>query len=136
VLETVRPAIDQNDVSYIDLRGGERGVVVGACITERLSAGDVNRLKDQLAPLLFGAAWKTIDLLLEFALSRAGLSPSGRDWLIAEKKKHACTRLAMGLFLDARPQFGLLSFWSMLERSSIGTAWYIGPRKWIPHRAR
>ena len=42
-----------------------------------------------MAPLLFGAAWKTIDLLIEFALNRAPLSPSRRDWSIAEKKQHA-----------------------------------------------
>ena len=38
VLETVCPAIDQNDLSSIDLRGGERGVVVSVRLTDRLSA--------------------------------------------------------------------------------------------------
>jgi hypothetical protein len=58
-------------------------------INENLLAGAVDRLKDKLAPLLFGAAWKVLDLLLEFALNRAGFSPARRDWAIAEKQQHA-----------------------------------------------
>ena len=47
-------------------------------------------LINEIRPLLFGAAWKTLDLLLELALHQAGLRPkmAGR-WTIAEKKAHA-----------------------------------------------
>jgi hypothetical protein len=38
---------------------------------------------------MFGAAWKVVDLLLEFALNRAGLAPGRNDWSIAEKQQHA-----------------------------------------------
>lgn len=89
VLETVRPAIDQHGGAYIDLRGSTTVAAVGITINESLSDDAVGRLKDKLAPLLFGAAWKVIDLLLEFGLSKAGLRPARRDWTIAEKQQHA-----------------------------------------------
>lgn len=89
VLETVRPAIDQHSGAYIDLRGSKTVAAVGITINESLSAGAVDRLKDKLAPLLFGAAWKVFDLLLEFGLNKAGLRPARRDWSIAEKQQHA-----------------------------------------------
>lgn len=47
---------------------------------------------DQLGirPLCFGAAWKIADLLIEHALSAAGLSPArGTRWTIAEKTQRA-----------------------------------------------
>jgi hypothetical protein len=89
VLETVRPAIEQHGEASIDLRGGKTIAPVSININESLSAGAVDRLKDELAPLLFGAAWKVLDLLLEFALNRAGLSPAGLDLTIADKRRHA-----------------------------------------------
>lgn len=89
VLETVRPAIEQHDSAYLDLRGGKTVAAVGVDFSDSLSAGAVDRLKDKLAPLLFGAAWKVLDLLLEFALNSAQLVPKRNDWSIAEKQQHA-----------------------------------------------
>ena len=89
VLETVRPAIEQHHSAYIDLRDGKTIVAVGITINDSSSAGAVDQLKDKLTPLLFGAAWKVLDLMLEFALNRASLFPKCRDWAIAEKQRHA-----------------------------------------------
>lgn len=118
VLETVQPAIEQHDSAYIDLRGGKTIAAVGITINESMSAGAVDRLKDKLAPLLFGAAWKALDLLLEFALNRAGLSPARRDWSIAEKQQHAVTFAPW----VAHSLYGPLSSGFTLQPSSIGTA--------------
>src|SRR4051794_29658913 len=39
----------------------------------------------QIRPLLTGAAWKVVDLLVEYALDEAGYRPSrGRRWSIQE----------------------------------------------------
>lgn len=47
-------------------------------------------LRNRLLPLLFGAAWKILDLALELALARARLTPQNRNrWTIAEKSEHA-----------------------------------------------
>lgn len=47
-------------------------------------------LRNSLLPLLFGAAWKIIDLALELAFAQAGLAPqNGRWWRIDEKSQHA-----------------------------------------------
>lgn len=88
VLEKVRPAIVQHGGESIDLRD-KTHTVVSIAMNESICASAVEGLKDELAPLLFGAAWKAIDLLLEFALNKGGLSPSRHDWSIAEKQKHA-----------------------------------------------
>ena len=88
VREKVRPAIAQHGGESIDLRDEAR-TVVSVSICESICASAVEDLKDELAPLLFGAAWKAFDLLLEFALNKGGLSPCRRDWSIAEKQNHA-----------------------------------------------
>lgn len=50
-------------------------------------------LRNNLLPLLFGAAWKTLDLALELAFAQAGLAPNnGSRWTIAEKAQHAGAR--------------------------------------------
>lgn len=89
VLETAYPAIGQHDGACIDLRRGKTIVETTFTISESLSTGAVDQLKGALAPLLFGTAWKVLDLLMEFALSRAGFHPRRRDWRIEEKQRHA-----------------------------------------------
>lgn len=43
-----------------------------------------------IRPLAFGAAWKVLDLLLEYALDAASFQPTrGRRWSIVEKVQHA-----------------------------------------------
>jgi len=47
-------------------------------------------IKLGIVPLAVGAAWKTIDVLMEYALDAQGHSPKkGRRWTIDEKVKHA-----------------------------------------------
>jgi hypothetical protein len=89
VLERVLPAIEQHGGASIDLRGSKTVAALAVFVSESLSGAAVDALKDQLAPLMFGAAWKVLDLLLEFALNRAGLPPARNDWSIAEKQQHA-----------------------------------------------
>lgn len=89
VLETLYPAIEQKSSEYIDFREGMTNVTVGIALTSCVSQQAVDQLKNQLLPLLFGAAWKVLDILLEFALDHAGLSPQGSTWSIAEKQRHA-----------------------------------------------
>lgn len=89
ILETVRPEIEQHGDASIDLRGSKTVAAVTVSITDNLSEASVGRLKDTLTPLLFGAAWKVIDLLLEFALNTGSLAPKSRYWTIEEKQQHA-----------------------------------------------
>lgn len=59
-------------------------------VSDSLSAQAVDELRNSLLPLLFGAAWKILDLALELALAIARIAPqNGRRWLINEKSKHA-----------------------------------------------
>jgi hypothetical protein len=54
------------------------------------SGNAVEELQIALLPSLFGAAWKILDLALEFALSSAGLAPQNKTrWRIDEKSSHA-----------------------------------------------
>ena len=57
-----------------------------------------------IRPLLLGAAWKVIDLLLEAALDEAGQRPSGNRgrWSIDEKIKKAKKRSAQPAPVDAQ----------------------------------
>lgn len=59
-------------------------------LTSTVGSGAVEELRNSLLPLLFGAAWKTIDLALELALALIGLaSQNGKRWRIDEKAQHA-----------------------------------------------
>lgn len=50
----------------------------------------VEALRNTLLPLLFGAAWKILDLALELAFAQAGVTPKkGSRWTIAEKAQNA-----------------------------------------------
>jgi hypothetical protein len=56
------------------------------------SLGDEHRdkLRNSLLPLLFGAAWKILDLALELAFAQAGLaSEKGKRWTIKAKSRRA-----------------------------------------------
>lgn len=50
----------------------------------------VEELRTSLLPLLFGAAWKTLDIALELAFAMAGLAPQNSSrWTITEKSQLA-----------------------------------------------
>ena len=74
--------------SELDLRSQPSQANIHTVMEEGASGKGVSKLKSELTPLIFGAAWKAIDLLLEFALNKANLS-SGKEWRINEKEKHA-----------------------------------------------
>lgn len=89
VLERVCPAIEEHRGASIDLRGSNIGATVSFAFNESFSAAAIEQLKFELMPLLFGAAWKVFDLLLEFALDSAGECPDRDRWSIAEKQRRA-----------------------------------------------
>lgn len=83
------PLIARNE-SYdsIDLRTAPTTVTMVAF----MSSGEHQRaaLINDFRPLLVGAAWKVIDLLLEFAFQQNGLQPKKKNkWTITEKQQHA-----------------------------------------------
>lgn len=92
VLDRMLPVVDRSENNSIDLRGG--GAVAGmtSTLTDNISAEAIEQVKNELAPLLFGMGWKTLDLALELVLYSAGLMPDRNNstkWLISEKKNHA-----------------------------------------------
>jgi len=98
-LATVFPLASLDDGSIsIDFRSGPANIT--AHLTSYVFGREEARseLINELRPLLFGAAWKILDLLLELAFNRGGLQPkqTGR-WTIAEKQKHARAALGSGV---------------------------------------
>lgn len=47
---------------------------------------------DELLPLLFAAAWKILDLLVEHALANDAKAPRGNKWTIEAKRDHCRSR--------------------------------------------
>lgn len=69
-----------------------------------------------IVPLAVAAAWKTIDVLLEYALDAVGYSPHrGRRWTIEEKVQHA--KLGHG---DAPTLSSDSDIWARLLGSYVG----------------
>ncbi len=82
-------------------------------LTSIVSGEGSDALRNSLLPLLFGAAWKTLDLALELAFARAGLAPrDGRQWRIHEKSRHAAAHRGslsgLSSTIDAWQALGLL----------------------------
>lgn len=86
-LDRVRPVVGDESINEIDLRSPDQagGVIVHMRLHCSLSADAVNSLVLALTPLLFGAAWKILDLFVELALNLSGAKPKRRDWTIDEK---------------------------------------------------
>lgn len=125
LLENLYPAIGQQDSTYIDLRKNSVASV-NISITESLCADAVDSLKEKLAPLLFGAAWKVLDLLLELALNRADIRPIRHDWTIAEKQQHALSTRSIPSVLMCSQEV-----WAALLRVYAGT---VEHRNCLVHR--
>jgi hypothetical protein len=69
----------------LDLRTGNTSIKHTSIIGEERR----DELRNRLLPLLFGAAWKILDLALELAFAQAGLaSENGKRWRIDEKSRH------------------------------------------------
>ena len=70
----------------LDLRGEHPQGKLTLAVTDEAGSGRADELRRGLRPLLFGAAWKTLDLLVEYALETASRSPKdGNRWKICEK---------------------------------------------------
>jgi len=94
-LAAVYPLLGTNvSRASVDLRNNPASAHVHVFAVENLGEAARAALIDQLRPLLFGAAWKTLDLLFELAFHQANLAPqkSGR-WTIAQKHAHAQANL-------------------------------------------
>ena len=81
-LPASRPHTHVKDIDQNAVR-----VQVGTAVV-RGYAGGVREVHVDLRPLAFGAAWKVLDLLIELALSQAGLGGTGRI-TISSKIAHA-----------------------------------------------
>lgn len=73
-LDRVRPVLGDESIRDLDLRlppqhGGE---LSGIWLRNTSSADGDNACATALTPLLFGAAWKILDLFVELALNSAG----------------------------------------------------------------
>ncbi|WP_153110570.1 hypothetical protein [Propionivibrio limicola] len=86
-LDRVRPVLGDESTDEIDLRSPDQhgGVIMHVRLHCSVSGDAVNSLAVALTPLLFGAAWKTLDLFVELALNLAGTKPKRRNWTINEK---------------------------------------------------
>lgn len=75
--------LDEIDLGYLD---SDEQVTHKLALYESLANQALREDRQANLPLLFGAAWKILDLMMEFALNRAGLVPQRRGgWTIAEK---------------------------------------------------
>lgn len=86
-LDRVRPVLGDESTDEIDLRSpdAQGGVIVRVRLHCSVSGDAVNFLAVALTPLLFGAAWKILDLFIELALNRSGAKPRRKNWTIDEK---------------------------------------------------
>jgi hypothetical protein len=87
VLETMVAGSEKHDGATLEFRGC--ATIIGVSMHESVSAEALEQQKRKLMPLLFGAAWKILDLLLELALNRAGLARGSTEWRIADKQRLA-----------------------------------------------
>lgn len=87
-LEQLTPPIHGKHGGQIDLRGGRTVSSATVNFGSAVQSGIATTIA-LTAPQLFGAGWKVLDLMLELALHRAGLTPNGSTWSIASKAQHA-----------------------------------------------
>lgn len=90
-LDRVCPVVGDECTNEIDLRSPDQqgGVIGNVRLYSSISADAVNSLALALTPLLFGAAWKILDLFVELALNMSGAKPKRTNWTIDEKVKAA-----------------------------------------------
>jgi hypothetical protein len=72
---------------------------------------------DDIRPLLFGAAWKVLDLLCELALEQAGVAPQGRRYLI----KFKVTEAAAGRVAPTPPFNSYTDLWARIMGTYAST---------------
>jgi hypothetical protein len=100
-LDRVCPVVGDESTDEIDLRSPDQqgGVIVHMRLHCSISADAVNSLALALTPLLFGAAWKILDLFVELALNLSGAKPKRRNWTIDEKMMAAQSGLGLSSLL-------------------------------------
>ncbi len=100
-LDRVRPVLGDESISEIDLRSPEQQGIgpSGIWLRDTSSANGDNSLAVGLTPLLFGAAWKILDLFVELALNLAGAKPKFENWSINEKVRAAQGGLGLSSLL-------------------------------------
>ena len=100
-LDRVRPVLGDESTDEIDLRSlaQQGGVIVHVRLHCSVSGDAVNSLAVALTPLLFGAAWKILDLFVELALNLAGAKPKFENWSINEKVRAAQGGLGLSSLL-------------------------------------
>jgi hypothetical protein len=90
VLDRVLPVLPGGYNLSIDLRGA--GTLHLHSVSESLCSGTEESIINDLTPLLFGAAWKILDLCVELTLNKAGIKADkkkGTEWYIETKCKEA-----------------------------------------------
>ena len=94
-LDRVRPVLGDESTDEIDLRSPDQqgGVIMHVRLHCSVSGDALNSLAVALTPLLFGAAWKILDLFVELALNNAG--QPRKKWSIEDKA--AAARRGEGL---------------------------------------
>jgi hypothetical protein len=81
VIDTIYPIVEvQQARRTLDLRQN----VVTLPMQAAMVTTTRDRLIHQLRPLFFGAAWKVLDLIVEYGLNRSGASKT--EWRISEKQ--------------------------------------------------
>lgn len=99
-LDRVRPVVGDESIEEIDLRSlDQQGVTIHMRVQCSISADAVNSLALALTPLLFGAAWKILDLFVELALNQSGAKPKRTNWTIDEKVTAAQGGLGLSTLL-------------------------------------
>lgn len=90
-LSVVFPLIDPGEAaSRLDIRNSSDIVSTHAGFVDLYGPFGREEIGHQLRPLMFGAAWKVLDLVLEHAFVADGLQPKKPGvWNICEKQKHA-----------------------------------------------
>jgi len=88
-LDRVRPVLGDESTDEIDLRSPDQngGVVMHVRLHCSVSGDAVNSVATALTPLLFGAAWKILDLFIELALNSTG--QPRKKWSIEDKAASA-----------------------------------------------
>jgi hypothetical protein len=121
----VVPAVS---TASVDLRGTSRAFARG--FKDDLTFGGQQQLLSDLRPLLFGATWKVLDLLIELALHGAGEQPdhqNGTEWTIKGKKTRAAQHRGVCLPLSSEA-----TLWAALCDSYAST---VETRHALVHRS-
>ncbi|HCH77367.1 MAG: hypothetical protein CMK96_13245 [Pseudomonas sp.] len=90
VLDRLMPRYGSDSADEIDLReamAGTGSVHVKISAFVSLSAHAVAEATASMLPLLFGAAWKLLDLIVELALQQGSAPSSDGNWAIKAKAR-------------------------------------------------